>query len=106
MHVMPILCIVCILMVYGGIYQNDSLVSACGTMCTKESFSLDLNPFFDCFRHQDMRSNGLEWSDSNIKGVGVVHTRILCIVASMCNFADASSPTRAETLTMYLHDCE
>ena len=79
----------------GGMYQNDSLVSACGTMCSKESVILDLNAFFDCFRHQDMRSNGLEQSESNIKGVGTVHTWILCFVASMHKIVYASSPTRA-----------
>ena len=82
-------------MVFGGMFQNDSLVSTCGTMCSKESVSLDLNAFFDCFRHQDMRSNGLEQSDSNIKGVGMAHTRILHFVASMRDFADASLLTRA-----------
>ena len=35
MHVVPILWIVGILIVFGGMYQNDSLVSACGTMCSK-----------------------------------------------------------------------
>ena len=95
MQFVPISWIVGILMVFGSMYQNDSLVSTCVTMCSKESVSLDLNAFFDCFRHQDMRINGLEQSDSNIKGVGAVHTRILLFVASMHNFADASSPTRA-----------
>ena len=82
MCVVPILWIVGILMVLGGIYQNDSLVSACGTMCSKESVSLDLYAFFYHFRHQDIRNNGLEQSDSKIKGVGMVHTRILHFVAS------------------------
>ena len=35
MHVVPILWIVGILMVFGGMYQDDSLVSTCGTMCSK-----------------------------------------------------------------------
>ena len=82
MHVVPISRIVGILMVFGGMYQNDSLVSACWTMRSKESVSLDLYAFFDCFRHQDIRSNGLEQSDNNIKGVSMVHTRILHFVAS------------------------
>ena len=43
----------------------------------QEIVSLGLYAVFDCFRHQDIRSNGLEQSDSNIKGVGAVHTRIL-----------------------------
>ena len=82
MHVVPISWIVGILMVFGGMYQNDSLVSACGTMRSKESVSLDLYAFFDCFRHQDIRSNGLEQSDNNIKGVSMAHMRILHFVAS------------------------
>ena len=78
MHVVPILWIVGILMVFGGMHQNDSLVSTCGTICSKESVSLDLYAFFDHFRHQDMRSNGLEQSGSDIKGGGMVHMTIFC----------------------------
>ena len=71
-----------ILMVFGGMHQNDSPVGSCGSICSKESVSLDLYAFFDCFRHQVIRSNGLEQSDSDIKGVVAVHTRILHFVAS------------------------
>ena len=97
MHVVPISWIVGILMVFGGMHQNDSLVSTCGTICSKESISLDPYAFFDHFRHQDMRSNGLEQSGSNINGVGTVHMRILHFVASMRNFADVFSWNQTET---------
>ena len=70
-----------ILMVFGGMHQNDSPVGTCGTICSKKSVRLDLYAFYDCFRHQDIRSNGLEQSDSNIKGVVMAHTRILHFVA-------------------------
>ena len=97
MHVVPILWIVGILMVFGGMYQNDSLVSTCGTMCSKESVSLDLYAFFDCFRHQDIRSDALEQSDNNITGVSAVHMRILHFVASSAILLMLPLPQQLET---------
>ena len=84
-----------ILMVFGGTHQNDSPVCTCGIICSKESVSLDLYTFFDHFRHQDIRSNGLEQSDSNIKGVGTAHTRILHFVASSKILLMLPLPTRS-----------
>ena len=80
----------------GDWWHASDLVSTCGTICSKECVSLDLYAFFDHFRHQDIRSNGLEQSDSDIKGVGVAHMRI-CILWHQCTILLTLplAPTRA-----------